>query len=229
VQTPGGEPRQVSLTRRRVTGSVPVPYTEMITQGGKRVAYILLVTFADETVDNQVEHALKDLTSRGPLDGLILDNRQNSGGADNVTRAVLGFFTHGTLGHFIDRQKSRRAFNVIGTDINGSSEIPLVVLVGPGTVSFGEISAGVLKDTQRAHLIGATTEGNIELLWGFDFDDGSRAWIAHETFRPLNHPNENWEEIGIIPDVQAPSEWDLVTNDTDPAIQAALEYLDGLQ
>jgi len=229
VQTPGGEPRQVKLTRRRVTGSVPVPYTEMITQGGKRVAYILLVTFADETIDNQVELALKDLTSQGPLDGLILDNRQNSGGADDVTRSVLGYFTRGVLGHFIDRQGSRRAFNVIGSDINGSSKIPLVVLVGPGTVSFGEISSGVLRDSQRAYLIGGTTEGNVELLWGYDFDDGSRAWIAHETFRPKNHPEENWEETGIIPDIQAPSEWDLVTNDTDPAIIAALEYLDSLK
>jgi carboxyl-terminal processing protease len=229
VQTPGEQPRQISISRRRVTGSVPVPYSELLTAGGKRVGYILLVTLADDTIDDQVEFALNELTSSGPLDGLILDNRENSGGADHVARAVLGYFVHGTLGHFYDRDKSRRAFNVIGTDINGSSKVPLVVLVGPGTVSFGEITSGVLQDARRATIIGEATGGNIELLWGYDFEDGSRAWIAHETFRPSQNPDMDWEQTGIIPDITALSNWDEVTPDDDPAIQAALEYLDGLE
>jgi len=229
VQTPGQEPRSVTLTRRRVTGSTPVPYSEFITPQGKRIGYILLVTFADETIDNQVEDALRDLTSRGPLDGVILDNRQNGGGSDSVTKGVLGYFLRGSLGHFYDRDQARRSFNVTGVDINGSLRVPLVVLVGKGTVSFGEISSGVLKDSGRAYLIGETTDGNVELLWGFDFKDGSRAWIAHENFRPKNHPDDNWELTGIIPDEMAPSEWDLVTDDTDPAILASLKYFDGLE
>jgi C-terminal processing protease CtpA/Prc len=136
---------------------------------------------------------------------------------------------HGTLGHFFDRDNSRRAFNVIGTDINGSFDVPLVVLVGPGTVSFGEITSGIFQDARRATIIGETTGGNIELLWGFDFEDGSRAWIAHETFRPRQNPDMDWEQTGIIPDITAHSNWDEITPDNDPAIQAALEYLDGLE
>jgi carboxyl-terminal processing protease len=229
VQTPGEQPRLINITRRRVTGAVPVPYTELSTTAGKRVGYILLVTYADETIDNQVEKALKDLTASGPLDGLILDNRENSGGSDSVARAVLGYFMRGTLGYFYDRDKSRRAFNVLGTDINGSSKVPLVVLVGDGTVSFGEITSGVLQDAGRAAIVGETTGGNIELLWGYDFEDGSRAWIAHEAFRPRKHPETDWEQTGIIPDIEVPSNWDEVTDDSDPAIRAALEYLDGLE
>jgi carboxyl-terminal processing protease len=229
VQSPGEQPRQISITLRRITSAVPVPYTELTTPGGKRVGYILLITYADQTIDNQVEKALKALTASGPLDGLILDNRENSGGADNIARAVLGYFVHGTLGYFFDRDKSRRAFNVIGTDINGSSRVPLVMLVGSGTVSFGEITAGVLQDAGRAVLVGEVTGGNIELLWGYDFEDGSRAWIAHEAFRPRRHPDLDWEKTGIIPDIQARSNWDEVTTDSDPAVQAALKYLDGLE
>lgn len=229
VQSPGGAPRQVEITRQRVTGAVPVPYTELATPEGKRVGYILLITFGDETVDDQVEQALKALTASAPLDGLIIDNRQNGGGADEVARGVLGFFTSGTLGHFVDRKHRRRAFNVIGSDINGSSKVPLVVMVGSGTVSFGEIFAGVLRDTGRAYIIGETTEGNLELLWGYDFEDGSRAWIAHETFQPRRHPEENWEQSGIVPDLIVPVNWDEVTLENDPAIQAALEYFDGIE
>lgn len=229
VQTPGGAERKVTIARRRVTGSVPVPYTVLTTPQGKRVGYFLFVTFADETVDNQVEDALRKMTADGPLDGVILDNRENSGGLDDVAKNVLGFFTHGTLGYFYNREQARRAFNVIGADINGSSNVPLVVLVGPDSVSFGEISSGVLRDSGRAYIIGEVTKGNVELLWSYDLEDGSRAWIAHETFHPKNHPDQIWEDTGIIPDLNVPSDWDLVTNDTDPAIKASLKYFDGLK
>jgi C-terminal processing protease CtpA/Prc len=139
---------------------------------------------------------------------------------------VLSYFTSGRLGFFIDRNQFQRPMRVRGNGIGGSDRLPLVVLVGPDTVSFGEIFSGILSDIGRAYLIGEPTEGNIELLWGYDFEDGSRAWLARETFRPLNHPDDDWETAGITPDMILSSNWDEVTTETDPLIQAALEYLD---
>ena len=81
---------------------------------------------------------------------------------------------------------------------------------------------------KRAYVIGDVTDGNMELLWGYDFEDGSRAWIAHEAFRPLNHPEVNWEVTGIIPDQVVTANWDEVTPETDPALAAALQYFDEL-
>jgi C-terminal processing protease CtpA/Prc len=190
------------------------------------VGYILIVTFADGSIDTQVKKALLDMSSDKPLDGVIIDNRLNAGGADTIARGTLGFFTKGTLGYFYDRQKQRRDFTVDAVDINGSQDVPLVVLVGKGTASFGELFAGVLKNNQRAYIIGETTEGNVELLRGYDFEDGSRAWIAREKFHPINNPDDDWEETGIEPDLTVVSEWDLVTTETDPVILAALEYFD---
>jgi C-terminal processing protease CtpA/Prc len=226
VQTPSEESCLVVVTRRRVTGAALVSYEVLETTAGKRVGYILVTTFVDDTVDDQIERALRAMQDESPLDGLILDNRQNTGGADNVARNTLSFFTGGNQGYFIDRRNHRRGFNIIGGDVAGSAEIPLVVMVGENTVSFGEIFSGVLKDSGRAYLIGEITDGNIELLWGYDFEDGSRVWLAHETFRPRFNPDENWEETGIIPHETVSSNWDEVTTDTDPAIQAAMEYLD---
>jgi carboxyl-terminal processing protease len=226
VQTPGEAPRQVMITRQRVTGSVPVPYEVLTSSQGKRIGYIFLATFADDTVDNQLGEALQDMTASAPLDGLILDNRQNGGGADIVARSALSYFTKGIVGHFVNRHREERAFNVMGVDINGSFTLPLVVLVGPDTVSFGEIYSGVLSDMGRATVIGEQTGGNVELLRGYDFEDGSRAWIANENFQPRNHPDQDWEATGIIPHITVPSNWDEVTLDTDPAIKAALDFLD---
>jgi carboxyl-terminal processing protease len=226
VQTPGEEARQLTLTRRQFQEATPVPYQVLTTPDGKRIGYILIVTFAEMPISGQVESALADMTADSPLDGMIIDNRLNPGGADTVAKGVLGLFTKGTLGYFYDRGDNRRDFTVEDFDINGSQKFPLVVLVGKGTASFGELFAGVLKDNQRAYIIGETTDGNVELLHSYDFEDGSRAWIAHEKFRPIYHPDDDWEATGIVPDETVLSEWDKVTMETDPVIIASLEYFD---
>jgi C-terminal peptidase prc len=157
VQTPGEEARSVTLTRSRVTGSIPVPWSSHITPHGKRIGYMLIPSFADETIDDQVADNLKRLAAEGTLDGLILDNRQNSGGADNIARGVLSYFTSGLQGYFIDRFGTQRPLSVSGDDIEGSANLPLIVLVGPDTVSFGEIFSGILQNAGRAYLIGEVT------------------------------------------------------------------------
>ncbi len=123
----------------------------------------------------------------------------NNGGSSTVLEPMLSYFAGGNLGNFISHDE-QRALQVKLNDISGStSHVPLVVLVGSGTVSFGEIFAGILQDIGRAYLIGTTTDGNVEILWGYDLEDGSQLWLANETFRPLNHPDQDWEKSGIHP------------------------------
>ena len=226
VQTPGGDPREITLTRQRITTSLPVPHTVLTTASGKRIGYMLVVTFADNTVDESVAAALEAMTFDGPLDGLIFDNRPNSGGADTVVRPILSYFTRGTLGYWVSRDAERPLRINRPVDINGSQDVPLVILVGLQTVSFGEIFSGVLQDTGRAYIIGETTGGNVETLWGYSFEDGSRVWLARESFRPLNHPQTNWELTGIIPDQEILANWDEYTPETDPLVLAALTHFD---
>ncbi|HUV93102.1 MAG TPA: S41 family peptidase [Anaerolineales bacterium] len=225
VQSPGGEPRYVNIVRSLITGSIPVPNTTLTTQNGNQIGYILIPTFTNNNIDEQIKAALIELTSNPPLDGLIIDNRQNRGGGSDVFMNSIAYFTSGILGHFIDRE-NERPLSVKGENVYGSQEIPLVVLIGRDTVSFGEVFAGILQDIGRAYLIGEQTDGNVEVLHVFDFTDGSRAWIAQETFRPLNHPQQDWEISGIIPDQTIISYWDEVVLDTDPAVIAALKYFD---
>ena len=226
VQTPGQAPRDIAITRRAVSGPIPVSRTLLTTPDGKRVGYILVPTFSDGTIGQQVGQALQEFAAGGPLDGVILDSRQNPGGRSNVLAETLGYFINGTAGYMVNRE-GEYPFDVTGTDINASQMVPLVVLVGPDSVSFGEIFPGILQDLGRAYLIGETSGGNVEILYTYDFSDGSRAFIAHDTFRPVNQPDLDWEKSGIIPDLIIPSRWDQVTTFTDPAIQAALQYFSG--
>lgn len=224
VQTPGEEPREIQVTRHRITGEVPVIHKIITTPDGKRIGYILLITFDDSTVDEQVASALKEMSQETPLDGLILDNRMNGGGSSAVLEPVLGYFIGGNLGNFINRIEER-PLEVRLEDINGSSEVPLVVLISSETASFGEIFAGILQDAGRAYLIGNTTQGNVEILWGYDLEDGSKLWLANETFRPLNHPEQNWEKMGIVPDLIQSGDFDEYSLANDPVVLAAIGYL----
>jgi len=225
VQSPGEAAREISMTRRQVTGSLPVPYSIIATPDGKRVGYMLLVSFTDSSIESKIAGIL-GIFHNNDVEGIIIDNRMNEGGADTVLREVLANFTEGTLGYFINRRGKFPLHINEPEYVLNSGELPMVVLVGPNTVSFGEIFSGILKDTQRAYLIGEKTDGNIEILWGYTFEDGSRAWIAHDTFRPVNHPDHDWEQTGIIPDLTIPVEWEDYSVKDDPAIQAALEYFD---
>jgi carboxyl-terminal processing protease len=161
------------------------------------------------------------------LMGLIIDNRFNEGGVDRVLKGTLVYFSNGLLGHFISRQ-DEKPLEVAGVDISGSQKGPLVVLVGPRTNSFGEIFAGVLQDIGRAYIFGETTAGNVETLRGYNFVDGSRAWIAYRSFQPLMHPEQNWEGTGIVPDFPLEARWEDYILDHDPLIQAAIGYIIGV-
>lgn len=228
VQSPGEEPRQVTLLRQRINSILPVPYQVLLTPDGKRIGYLMLTTFHDSNVDDQTGAALAAMTAEAPLDGLIIDNRYNGGGSSEVLRGTLAYFADGLMGNFVQRD-DRHPLMVDGVDIGGSQQVPLVVLTGRETASFGEIFAGVLRDIGRATILGETTDGNVEILSVFDFSDGSRAWIAIQTFQPLNNPDQDWEQTGIIPDQIAISSWDLYSLIEDPAVIAALDHFDGIQ
>ena len=220
VKSPGEELREVMLVRQRIQGSQQIDARLVATTDGSRIGYIFIPTFFDQTIPPQVEEALKNF---GQLDGLILDNRLNGGGSSIVVEPILSYFASGTLGHFVSRTDSR-PLTIEANPIENSQEVPLIVMVSKGTASFGEIFAGVLRDSGRAQIVGQTSLGNVEVLFGHEFDDGSQLWLAQETFDPA-FSDDNWELSGIIPDLEAHADWDEFIFESDPAIAAALTLL----
>ena len=220
VQSPGEPPRDVILVRYSIQGGIPIDARLVPTTDGSKVGYIFIPSFFDETLPGQVESALHEF---GPLDGLILDVRMNGGGSSSVAYPILEFFVNGRLGQFVSRNHSR-PLELRANEIHNSQSVPLIVLVSEDTVSFGEIFAGVLRDAGRARIVGETSLGNVEVLHGYGFDDGSQVWIAAETFASA-FSDTDWEETGIVPDVHAFADWDTFYFETDPSLAAALELL----
>jgi len=190
----------------------------------RRIGYIFLPTVLDQTMDDQVREALRNMTADGPLNGLILDNRMNGGGLGSVTQAILGLFARGLHGEFVTRT-TREPLRLTPEDIGGSQTVPLVVLIDIDTVSYGEIMSGVLRVGGRARIVGGRSRGNVEQLRAYDLSDGSRLWLASATFQPRGMANGVWEHTGVIPDVPLPTRWDLFTEANDPALAKAVELL----
>jgi carboxyl-terminal processing protease len=220
VQTPGQAPRDLLLVRHSIQASLRIDARLVPTTDGSKIGYIFIPTFFDETIPDQIEQALNDF---GELDGLLLDVRMNSGGTSIVANPIMAYFANGRLGQFVSRFESR-TLRVLGNPVQNSQTVPLVVIVNEETVSYGEIFAGIMRDSRGARITGATSLGNVEVLRGHDLHDGSQLWIASETFYPANS-DENWEETGIVPDLEASAAWDTFTFETDPAIAAAVTLL----
>jgi C-terminal peptidase prc len=218
---PGQAPQTATLTRRAVAGFIPIDFCLL---PEARIGYVLLPTFMESNLPEQVRDALRRMTVGGPLRGLIIDDRVNGGGRGSVALSVLGLFTKGPQGRTVSRSNERE-FVVQPEDVGGSQTVPLVVLTDRGTMSYAEIFAGVLQRSGRAKIVGGRTAGRVEVLHAVDFADGSRLWLAAETFAPVGLAPGTWENGGVVPDVSVPTRWDLFSEATDPAFARAVSLL----
>ncbi|MCS6847926.1 MAG: S41 family peptidase [Anaerolineae bacterium] len=223
VRTPGQEPRLVEVQRGEVTSVERIEH-RLLSSGALRIGYLNVPSLFEADVLSRSRAAIRDLMKDGPLDGFILDLRINGGGTYGNLRGLLAIFTSGDVGEFVSRSGTTTPIRVRASGIGNSQEVPLVVLIGAETESFAEVLAGVLQAAGRATLVGQRTAGNIEILLSHDFEDGSRLWLAEETFRLLN--GAIWEGEGLTPNVLIPLGWDEYTAEDDPVLAAALRQFE---
>lgn len=219
VQQPGGPEREVAVQRVRIQSQLPV-MSRRIEHEGQQIGYLLIPTLWDETVAERSRDALQALVDDGTLDGLVLDMRVNGGGAYTELYDLLSLFTSGEAGQFRRGRRAVEPLVVEAAPIDNSQSVPLVILVGRDTESFAEIFGGVLRDVGRATLVGQPTAGNVEIIYPYDLEDGSRLWLAENTFESVS--GERWEGIGVQPDVVADGNWEDFTEENDPQLEAAL-------
>ena len=149
------KPYTVRLTRQEI--KVASARGELLQQG---YGYLRIADFGDDTAP-AVASSLKQLVKKngGPLQGLVMDLRENPGGLLDAAVAVSDDFLDGGVivtakGRAPDASLTRNA--TPGDLLDGA---PLVVLVDGGTASAAEIVAGALKDDHRALIVGTQTFG----------------------------------------------------------------------
>lgn len=222
VQTPGDVPRELAVQRARIQTQLPIP-SRRITMPQGDVGYILIPTLFDETIAERTRDALQQLLAAGPVTGLVVDMRINGGGAYTELSDLLALFMDGRAGRFLRRGKTGETLTIRARPVGATQTLPLVILIGRDTESYAEVFSGILQDVGRAQLVGEPTAGNVETIYPYDQEDGSRLWIAEETFEPPS--GARWESTGVQPDVIVRARWEDFTAADDPVLQAALALL----
>jgi len=184
------------LTLRREMITAPTVDSGVI-EGN--IGYIILSEFTPQTGNQLLEHVQK-LMKQGIV-GLIIDERNNSGGAvDGALQSANIFFEEGkTLVTIQGKKGTMRDQRYIST---GKAEVPanlpIVILTNTGSASSAEIFAAAMKDNGRATLIGTKTFGKGIVQDVFRFGSG----FAQVTTAHYYTPNgENIHKLGIEPDI----------------------------
>lgn len=141
--------------------------------------YLRITSFRGSTVADETASALGKLESQG-MKRLVLDLRDNPGGAINQAAAVAGLFLPATTVIAVNEYRRGKpdTLRVESAPKGARRNLPLVVLVGAGTASAAELLAGALQDHDRALIVGRPTFGKALVLRPFPLADGSVMWLA---------------------------------------------------
>ncbi|MDR0440456.1 MAG: S41 family peptidase [Candidatus Accumulibacter sp.] len=177
--------------------------------------YLRITSFQENTAPSVVEH-LNRLYDQGPLDGLVLDLRNDPGGLLHAAIGVsAAFLPNGTLITSTDGRvpDAKHEYHVDPEDYRrgGGREdfirnlpvdalkVPIVVLINGGSASASEIVAGALQDHKRAVIMGTTSfgKGSVQTVIPLP---GSTA-IKLTTARYFTPSGRSIQARGIVPDI----------------------------
>jgi len=185
----------VTIVRDRIE----VPSVAWSAIPNTELAYISISQFTFG-VDKELESALREITEANTYQGIILDLRNNPGGfLHQAIEANSHFLPRGDVilieADAYDNQTVHRS-----RGWGYARQMPLIVLINEGTASAGEITAGALKENDRAVLIGETTFGTGTVLNQFNLSDGSAILLGVTNWLT---PNGNLiKGQGIQPDIE---------------------------
>ncbi|PKG59175.1 S41 family peptidase [Shewanella sp. Choline-02u-19] len=173
-----------------------------------QIGYIKLSSFQENSTQDMVKQLA--LWQAKPLNGLILDLRNNPGGLlDQAIKIADIFLEKGrivaTEGRFFDANSDYYASPQ--TMVNS---VPMLVLINKGSASASEVLAAALQENGRAKLIGQTSfgKGTVQSLIP-TLTEGNAIKL---TIAKYTTPNgRDIHEKGIIPDIKVAL--DIVTSD----------------
>ncbi len=152
-----GEPNPIPVELRRENITIDnIPYYGMLTP---HIGYIKLSGFT-ANASQEVKNAFLDLKDNNDMKGIILDLRGNGGGLLNEAVNIVNIFVpKGELVVSTKGKESSRNKSYYTTSKAVDTEMPLLVLVDPGSASASEIVSGSIQDLDRGVILGQRTYG----------------------------------------------------------------------
>lgn len=196
------EPFDVTVTR----GVIKL---EPVTWELKDGVGVISVNEFSADVGTDVAKGLEDLKKQagGKLTGLVLDLRQNPGGALEEAVALSDIFL--TKGDIVSQRGRNarddeyfKAESMIPGDLTRG--LPVIVLIDAGSASASEIVAGALQDQRRAVIMGERSFGKGSVQSLFFLDNSRTSAVKITTARYYTPLGRSVQEGGIVPDIAVP-------------------------
>lgn len=138
-------------------------------------------------------------------DAMIIDLRATRGGTPQMSDYLAGYFLGAGVRTLNSSVRARNQTIERTTPSVGGAvrrDVPVILLVGPGTASGGEDFAFLMRTLKRATLVGERTAGAGRPTALYPAGDGFVVSISGgRTWDPTT--NAEWERTGIEPDVRA--------------------------
>ena len=183
---------------------------DIIEIDGKKIGYIHIMAFDDVTW-NDFSESFNRLKSQD-IDGLILDVRNNPGGAlDVVINIADNFLDEGT----IVTTKEKDGSETVEKSNGDFDDIPLTIIQNENSASASEILAGALKDRGRAKVVGTQSFGKGVVQKIFNLQNGAGAKITISEYFTPNGTQIN--KVGVKPDIEVEAEEDFDISKKDLA------------
>lgn len=190
----GGTSFDLTLVRERIT--TPTVDSGII---DGNIGYIILSEFSPQT-GTQLLERVRTLLEQGIV-GLIIDERNNSGGAvDGALQSANIFLEDGAQIVTIQARKGTKRdqrYLATGKAIF-PSDLPIAILINGGSASSAEIFAAAMQQNGRATLVGSKTFGKGIVQDVFRFGEGFAQVTTAHYYTP---EGENIHEKGIEPDI----------------------------
>ncbi|MBQ2763980.1 MAG: PDZ domain-containing protein [Firmicutes bacterium] len=166
-------------------------------EGQQGMAYIAISNFAQNT-PLELSDTIAELEKEHPINGIILDLRNNPGGSVESVIAVANLFlSQGDHIMWVEEKKKETCYDAENAN---PLAYPVVVLVNENSASASEILSGALKENNRATLVGVTTfgKGIIQSVYTLSGDVGVKVTTAEY----LSPEKNKIHEVGVTPNIE---------------------------
>jgi carboxyl-terminal processing protease len=215
------EEKEIKLIRRVI--NVPALKMEIMPDN---IAYLRLYQFSQKA-SSEFSAAAKEILS-SPVEGIILDLRNNPGGYLPVAQSIAGWFLpEGQIVALEDFGQGQERQEVLSSGKADLAAYPLVVLIDQGSASGSEILAGALRDNKGTILVGETSFGKGLVQELVSMQDGFAIKVTVAKW--LTPKGECINDKGLEPDVAIEITQEDYDNNRDPQLEKAIEIIKGLE
>jgi carboxyl-terminal processing protease len=164
------------------------------------IGYVRISTFQSKTAIH-LKNAINELAKKNnaPLNGLIMDLRNNPGGVLNAAADVSDLFIEKGKLVYTKGRTDESYFEFIARPDDILKHAPIAVLINGGSASASEIVAGALQDHKRAIIMGEKSFGKGSVQTIQELRNGGA--VKFTTARYFTPNGRSIQAEGIVPDI----------------------------